>query len=133
MKPSAAQLRQLKRDNMAYPVAARQLDPSEWPATVAGVGAPTAVWRSRTHLVQLFDDRGHMRLSINRTDWDERAARFRDDISWDDLQRLKAECGFGQQAAVEVYPPDAHVVNVANMRHLWLLPEPPAFMWGAKR
>lgn len=29
----------------------------------------------------------------------------------------------------QIYPDDDNIVNVANMRHLWLLPEPPAFMW----
>jgi hypothetical protein len=31
--------------------------------------------------------------------------------------------------AVEIYPADGDVVAVANMRHLWLLPEAPAFAW----
>lgn len=44
--------------------------------------------------------------------------------------RLKAECGRGDKWAVELYPPDEAVVNVANIRHLWLLPEPPAFGWN---
>ncbi|WP_441316779.1 DUF7694 domain-containing protein [Halomonas sp. hl-4] len=30
---------------------------------------------------------------------------------------------------MEVYPDDANIVNVSNMRHLWVLPEQPAFMW----
>jgi hypothetical protein len=31
---------------------------------------------------------------------------------------------------VEVYPPDEAVVNVANIRHLWLLAEAPAYAWN---
>ena len=31
--------------------------------------------------------------------------------------------------AVEVFPADDQVVNVANMRHLWVLPEPLPFAW----
>jgi hypothetical protein len=45
-------------------------------------------------------------------------------ISWDDLQRIKREIGRGEMYAVEVYPRDADLVNVANMRHLWLFDEP---------
>lgn len=37
-----------------------------------------------------------------------------------DLQRLKRECGRGDLDAVEVYPRDCDVVNVANMRHLFV-------------
>ena len=86
--------------------------------------------RSRTHLVQLFEERGGViRMSVQRTEWDERQNRLRDDISWDDLQRLKAEAGYGDRWAVEIFPADRSIVNVANMRHLWLLPEPPAFAW----
>lgn len=69
-----------------------------------------------------------MRLSINKTShngdtWD-------DNITWDELQKIKNECGYGDACAVEIFPPDESVVNVANMRHLWLLPEPPSFMWN---
>lgn len=31
--------------------------------------------------------------------------------------------------AGEVFPAESDVVNVANMRHLWLLREPPPFGW----
>lgn len=46
----------------------------------------------------------------------------RDGIPWDDLQVLKGHAGYGDREAVEIYPPDARVVNQANMRHLWVLP-----------
>lgn len=71
-----------------------------------------------------------MRMSVNRTaltkdgNWDA-------DIGWEELQRLKAEAGYGNMDAVEIYPSDKDVVNVANMRHLWILSEPLAFAWRA--
>lgn len=37
--------------------------------------------------------------------------------------------GLADSWAVEVFPADADVVNVANMRHLWILPDAPAFAW----
>ncbi len=88
------------------------------------------MWRSRAFLVQAFHEAGGIiRLSVNRTEWCERRKRWREDISWDDLQRLKAEAGYGDRWAVEVLPADGSVVDVANMRHIWLLPEAPAFAW----
>jgi hypothetical protein len=91
--------------------------------TFAGSTDPGRVWRSRTHLAMLYTHEGHSRLTVQRvTD-----AAFHPDrdpkggISWDELQRIKSECGFGGWWAVEVYPPDPEVVDVAPMRHLWLL------------
>lgn len=134
MKPSAAQLRQLKRDNLAYPEALVPIPQDQWPVPPFIEKRPRiAVWRSRKFMVQAFDEGGGVtRLSINRTEWDERTGRFRDDISWGALQLLKLEAGFPNQWAVEVYPANTSVVNVANMRHLWLLPDAPPFAWNAK-
>jgi hypothetical protein len=89
---------------------------------------PKRAWVSRTHLVQLFDDSGTDRLSINRADIDN-YGMWLDGITWDDLQRIKAEIGFGDRWAVEIFPPDNKVINVANIRHLWLLPTEPDFGW----
>ena len=87
-----------------------------------------AVYASRDYLVQVFDEgNGIKRITVNRvaiggTTWD-------DGITWDELQRIKAEVGYGDEWAVEVFPADDQVVNVSSMRHLWVLPEPPAFAW----
>ncbi len=133
MKPSAAQLRQLKRDNLRYPPALAPVPWQEWPTAHITEGRKLKVLRSRDFLVQVFEEpAGMLRLSVNRTDWSERAGSWREDISWDDLQRLKREAGFADRWAVEIYPADRAVVNVANMRHLWLLTEPPAYAWGVK-
>ena len=134
MKPSAAQLRQLKRDNLAHPEALAPIPQEQWPVPPFIEKKPRiAVWRSRRFLVQAFGEGdGIVRLSVNRTEWDEKTGRFREDISWDALQALKAEAGYPNHWAVEVYPADTAVVNVANMRHLWLLPEAPSFAWNAK-
>jgi hypothetical protein len=42
--------------------------------------------------------------------------------SWDDLQRVKNEIAGPERLAVECYPPQSHVVNKENARHLWVLP-----------
>lgn len=128
MKVTAAQLRQLRRDNLRYPVELAPIPHDEWP--IAHGTSRICVLRSREFLVQVFDEgAGRLRLSVNRTAWDERQQRFREDISWDDLQRLKREAGYPERWAVEVLPADSEIVNVANMRHIWLLPEAPLFAW----
>ena len=58
--------------------------------------------------------------------------RWADGLSWEDLMALKRQCGRGDRDALEVYPADKDVVNVANMRHLWLPAEPVAFAWRKK-
>jgi len=132
VNPTATQIRELRAENLRHGLSLREIPFSEWPAVVLGTKA-IAVWRSRQYLVQVFEEQaGMIRLSVNRTDWDERAKRFRDDISWDALQRLKAQAGYADRVAVEVYPPDRLIVNVANMRHLWILPvgsERLPFVW----
>jgi hypothetical protein len=55
--------------------------------------------------------------------------RWADNITWDELQALKTQCGYGGHDAVEVYPPTRDVVNVANIRHLWVLAEKLPFAW----
>jgi hypothetical protein len=135
MKPTSAQLREMKRQNMLFPAHLVAIPREQWPdmreAPGGGTGSNVlACYRSRAFLLVVWlEPNGATRLSVNRTEWDERHGRFRDDISWDDLQRLKAEAGFADFCAVEVFPPDAHVVNVANMRHLFVLTTPPRFMW----
>jgi len=90
---------------------------------------PLRVWRSRDFLVQLCrDPSGKERLSINRTAIDS-TGRWKDGIRWEELQRLKAEAGFGDVQAVEIYPSNEDVVNDANIRHLFLMREPLPFAW----
>ncbi|WP_198174373.1 DUF7694 domain-containing protein [Mesorhizobium xinjiangense] len=42
-------------------------------------------------------------------------------IGWDELQAIKNTWWGPETAAIEVYPPDRHVVNSLPMRHLWRL------------
>lgn len=55
--------------------------------------------------------------------------RAKDGIHWDDIQRLKAEAGFATAWAVECYPAAGQVVDVANMRHIFIMPEAPDWAW----
>lgn len=129
-KPTAVQVRQMMRDNLKYPHELVLIPPHEWPRDYPRLSQSfvVAVWRSRKFTLFVWNQGGVTRLSVQRNEWDERQGRFREDISWDDLQRLKREAGYGDACAVELFPPDEHIVNVANMRHLFITPEP-IFMW----
>lgn len=138
MRFTKQQVRQLRRDNKSWPLELKAIPAEQWPPQVVGHNTSEecpriAVWRSREFLVQAFRDKGVVRLSVNRTDWDTNQDRFREDISWDELQRLKAEAGFANFDAVEVFPAEGDTVNVANMRHIWVLNEPLSFAWRSAR
>jgi hypothetical protein len=84
--------------------------------------------------VQVYDEpNGITRLSIHRCQFDTKSKQWKDGISWDDLQTLKALAGYADRVGVELYPSEADVVNVANIRHIFLLTEAPAFMWKRSR
>lgn len=94
-----------------------------------------ASWRNSQFIVTLYNDKGFARLSVNRSTvrqkgFDPNGQPVWDDgITWDELNAIKSAVGFADRWMVEVYPPAAHLVNVANMRHLWLLEEEPEFGW----
>lgn len=87
-------------------------------------------YRSKNFLVQIFDEPNATRLSINRTTLARGGDHWDEDITWDELQEIKKQCGFGDRCAVEVFPPEGKVVNVANMRHLFILDQEPNYMWS---
>ena len=47
--------------------------------------------------------------------------RYRPAITWDQLQQIKDRL-WPKQVAIEIFPPEAEIVNVAPMRWLWVLP-----------
>lgn len=88
------------------------------------------VWRSCDYLVQVFESEMPLidvRMTVNITD--VKGAHWVDGIGWDELMRIKREIGRGDQYAIEVYPEDNNIVNVANMRHLWVMYEPLNIGW----
>ncbi|AHG22162.1 hypothetical protein Z042_22940 [Chania multitudinisentens RB-25] len=92
-----------------------------------------AVYINHEFLVQVFAEaNGIKRLTINLTALGA-GMRWKDGISWDALQVIKDALGFSDQDAVELYPAQADIVNVANMRHLWVLPEKVNFGWRHKQ
>lgn len=122
---------ELRRENQLFSSKMVPIAKDRWPKdqqTIDGQNR-VAVWRNKEFLVQVFafGNEGLLRLSVNRTSWDGRD--WRDGITWDDLQRIKNEIGFADSTAVEVYPPQDRVINVANIRHLVVLPESPSYVW----
>ena len=85
------------------------------------------VYRSKNYFIQVFKEAGNIRITVNKTahsfDSDGNPA-WEDNISWDDIQEIKNRIGFASEWAVECYPPKDKVVNVANMRHIWIIPTP---------
>jgi len=64
---------------------------------------PLRAWRSRTHLVGLWQQGEHQRLTMQRTAI--KNGQWQDGMTWDEMMRLKAEAGFGDRWAVEIFPP----------------------------
>lgn len=125
---SRQQRKALERENLRWPEHLVEIPRDRIPPHQDGKFA--RVMRSRHFLLQEFvEPGGIIRLSVNRSTL-LGDGRWEDGIAWDDLQRLKAEAGYADRFAVEIYPADVDVVNVGNVRHLWLLPEPLAFAWS---
>lgn len=81
-----------------------------------------SAWRSNRFLVTLYRPaNGAQRITINRTMVDTGTGHWVDGITWQEIQNIKSAIGFADHDAVEVYPADRDVVNVANMRHIWLV------------
>jgi len=120
------QRRQLARDNAKQPTALQEVPREQWPNPSA---THLRVLRSRDFLVQEFAEKppAAVRLTVCRAVLD--GNRWQDGISWDELQRLKRECGYGDRDAVEVFPADDDVVNVANMRHLFVMSDALPYAW----
>ena len=110
-----------------YPVAFR-----DWPRIKSGAKVPIYVLQSAQFLVQVFiEENDILRLTINSVK--RRGNNWQDGITFDELQSIKNAIGYGDRLAVEIYPEDRELINDANMRHLWVLPERdrPSFAWVA--
>lgn len=124
----------MAREATKYPDHLVQIPKDEWPESKSQGTRPIEAWRSRDYLVQVYLEPlpCAARLSILRTSLDS-SGGWKQDIPWTELQRLKSECGFKDEWAVEIYPPDSKIVNVASIRHIFVVPvELVPFAWGAQ-
>lgn len=106
----------------------RAVPRDQWPERCADVRR-VAVFQDARLLVQVFEEDAQVvRISVNATALGK-GGRWKDGLSWDVLQAIKDAVGYADRDAVEVFPARGDVVNVANMRHLWVLPERLSFVW----
>lgn len=116
---------QLKKDNLKHPNILTKVNESIWPVRYKNI---ISVFRSKTFFVQVFKEQNATRLSICRTSIDNNG-HWKADIKWEEIQEIKRQIGFGDRLAVEIYPKDKDIINVANMRHLWVLDYDLDFGW----
>lgn len=124
----------MRKQAEAWPLHLVEIPESEWPPRSSQrPERPKAVWRSRRYLAVVYaappvNAVELRRLSVNRTTIGN-DGHWGQDIPWEDLQRCKRETGHGDWYGVEIYPRERDMVNVANMRHIWLLAEPLGIGW----
>lgn len=84
------------------------------------VGDLESFWKNNIYSVQVYrraTARGvALQLAVRRHDEEPISG-------WDDLQIIKNEIAGADRVAIEVYPADAELMDQANMRHLFVLPE----------
>ena len=104
----------------------REIPRYEWPVDNDDDNV-IKVFIGRGFLVQIRQHGDCLRLSINKIKhwFDEGKPVWEDGITWDDLQAIKNDCGYADRWLCEYYPAEDEVVNVANIRHLWLMDKPP--------
>ncbi len=113
--------RAMLQENTQWPEQLVDATPEQIQSPESGQ-APYKVMRSRFFMVQLYQEaKGIIRLSVNRTELTSNGS-WKGGISWDELQSLKNQAGFEAFDALEIYPAAEDVVNVSNMRHLWVVP-----------
>ena len=100
----------------------RQVPQEEWPANEYNPNR-IETWKNGNFLVQVFRDDCGLRVSVNSVVAGKKGM-WVDGITWEQLMEIKRLIGRGEEYAVEVLPRDCEIVNVANMRHFWILPEP---------
>lgn len=122
-----SQKEHLKQMNL--PEKLTQVPKDKWPSSVETNRID--VFISKKYMVQVFEEEnGIKRLSINKTVFNRTS--WEDNLTWDELQNIKNSVGYSECDAVEVYPKSSDVVNVANMRHLFIMPNLLDFVWRNK-
>jgi hypothetical protein len=122
----------LEHENRNYPDTLVTVPETMWRPIQGDTSRRIRVLRSRRFMVQVFDEaNGVLRMSVNRTTLAKGGEQWEDGIAWEDLQELKRQAGYGDRFAVEIYPKERDEVNVANLRHLWILTERLPFGWVA--
>ncbi len=131
-KVNRAERRIMKRMALKHSLTLQKIPRESWPA-IAQASKVKEVWQSAGFVVQIQDELdGVERMSVNRSLLNAEG-EWEDGITWDEMQEIKRQCGRGDKCAIEIFPPDVSEVNDHNIRHLWVLKDPPPFMWGLGR
>ncbi len=116
----------LRKENAKQSDELEMVPTKDWPRAEPGM---FALFRSKKFLVQVYHEKNDIiRLSVCRTQINSKG-QWEENITWEELQEIKKQCGLDQLDAVEIYPAGEDVVNVANMRHLWCLPTRLPYAW----
>lgn len=125
MKANSRQKRQYmaeyEKERKTFPTV---MEPLPIPPDILQECRVLGVWRSREYMATAWAEQNPAiacRLSVNRTRIDPITGGFLGGILWDDLFTVKNQCGFADMDAIEVYPAADKLVNVANMRHLFVM------------
>lgn len=78
-----------------------------------------AGYRSKNFIAQIYSEKNAVRISVVRTKLKDDGG-FEEKITWEELMWIKDKLGYGNYDAVEILPKNSDVVNVANMRHIWI-------------
>lgn len=128
--------REMARENAKFGREFVQIREKDYPPHVAaydGPLKPLAYWRNRNFFVQVCEEpNGAVRISVNRTQIDE-TYNFVGGITWDELFIIKNEIGYADKDCIEIYPAAGTLVNVANIRHLFVLDQPHPWNWKNDR
>lgn len=119
-----------KQEAARRPAVMTEIPRSRWPAGYESDSrAPILAYESQKFCAQVYRAiPDGLRLSICRVTLRD-DGKWEENLSWDELMQVKRECGYGDWYGVEVYPRDRGIVNVANMRHLWLMERPLSIGW----
>lgn len=132
--------REMARTNKKFPNHMVEIPKEHWPDTLKAhehqadvMCKPVAAWRSNKFFAQVVEEPGGaIRISINRTRINENYD-FADGITWDDIFCIKNEIGYADKDCIEIYPAKNDLVNVSNIRHIFLLDEPHPLNWSLNK
>lgn len=81
---------------------------------------PDRIWQNNIYIVQVF-------LEVNEWGLMEKTMIRRNDTApihdWKVFQRIKNEIFGEERTALEVYPRESNLIDVANIYWLWVLPD----------
>lgn len=130
-KQEISKLRKVLRDeNRKFPPHLVKIPDEHWPEDRHAYGDTRIhVYRSKYFLVQVYAMNGGMfRIAVARCEIDKNG-QFVEDITWDDMQMIKRQAGFSEWDGVELFPKDRDMINIENMRHMFVFPESLPFAW----